>query len=119
MHTNLDTFPKGVSYKMAEKLSLENIQTIDVTSAKLKKLIVYVPKSHAEKLRHTILDAGAGHIGEYDQCSFNIEGKGTFRALKNSKPYVGKIGEIHTEDEIRIETIFPPHLQNEILHQLN
>ncbi len=118
MHTNLDTFPKGVSYKMAEKLSLKNIQTIDITSSKLKKLVVYVPKSHADKIRKAILEMGAGHIGKYNQCSFNTEGKGTFRALENSKPFVGEIGEIHTENEIRIETIFPPHLQNEIVQNM-
>ncbi len=118
MHTNLDTFPKGVSYKMAEKLSLKNIQTIEVTSARLKKIVVYVPKSHVTKVRKAILDSGAGHIGKYDQCSFNIKGEGTYRALENAQPFVGKIGEIHTEDEIRVESIFPTHLKNKIIQSM-
>ncbi len=118
MHTNLDTFPKGVSYKMAEKLSLENIETINVTSKHLKKLVVFVPKSHEKIVRNAILESGAGHIGNYDYCSYNTEGEGTFRSLENSTPFVGKIGEIHSEKEIRIETIFPSHLENNIIQSL-
>jgi hypothetical protein len=39
-----------------------------------------------------MFNAGAGNIGQYDSCSFNLEGKGTFRALEGSNPYVGLIG---------------------------
>lgn len=118
MHTNLDVFPKGVSYKMAERLSLENIKTLDITSDYLKKLIVFVPKTHEDKVREAVLNAGAGRIGNYDNCSFNSEGTGTFKALEGSKPFVGKQGEIHSEEEIKIETIFPSNLKNEIIQAM-
>lgn len=118
MHTNLDVMEKGVSYKMAEKLSLKNIQTLDITSDFLKKLVVFVPETHEDKVRTAILDAGAGHIGNYDQCSYNINGKGTYRALEGSKPFVGKLNKIHTEGEVRIETIFPEHLKDNIIQSL-
>ena len=118
MHTNLDVFDKGVSYKMAERLALQNIKTLDIAPHHLQKLVVFVPKSHEEKVRSAILNAGAGHIGTYDQCSYNSEGKGTYRPLEGSRPFLGKLNEIHTEVEIRIETIFPAHLKNEILQSL-
>jgi len=118
MHTNLDTMPEGVSYKMAEKLALKNIKTLDVTSDLLKKIVVFVPESHETQLREAIFAAGAGHIGNYDQCSYNIVGEGTFRALKGAKPFVGELNKVHTEKEIRIESIFPARLKNEIVQAL-
>jgi len=118
MHTNLDVFSKGVSYKMAEKLNLNHIETLDIASGELKKLVVFVPKSHAEKLRLSLFEAGAGHIGNYDSCSYNTEGLGTFKALSGSKPFVGEIGKLHREEEVRIEMIFPIHLQNKIVQNL-
>ena len=118
MHTNLDVMPEGVSFKMAERLSLQNIKTLDVSNHKLNKLVVYTPKTHEEKVRSAILDAGAGHIGNYDFCSFNTSGTGTFRALEGSKPFVGEQNKIHHEEEIRMETIFPLHLKSKILNAL-
>ena len=75
----------------------------------LNKLVVFVPKSHKEKVEQAIFDAGAGSIGKYDSCSFQAEGEGTFRAMEGSKPFVGNIGEFHHEQEVRIETVFPKH----------
>ena len=65
-----------------------------------------------------MFQAGAGTIGNYDNCSFNLEGKGTFRANQNTNPFVGRKGEVHTENEVRIETIFPKHLQSKIISTL-
>jgi len=110
MHTNLDLIQGGVSYRMAQKLGLNRISTL-APSGQLKKLVVYVPVAHQDKLRKALFSAGAGHIGQYDSCSFNLEGKGTFRAQEGAVPYVGQLGELHTENEVRIETIFPKHLQ--------
>lgn len=69
------------------------------------KLVVYVPQSHAEKIRGTLAKNGAGKIGNYDSCSFSVKGIGRFRPLKNSKPFIGKFGKIEKVVEERIETI--------------
>ena len=69
-------------------------------------------------MQKAVFEAGAGHIGEYDQCSFRQEGQGTFRASENTKPFVGKKGELHVEEEIRFETIFPKFRQKNILQAL-
>jgi len=119
MHTNLDNYPQGVSYKMAQKLSLKNISNLDIAPNNLKKLVVFVPNAYADKIRTAIFDAGAGHIGNYDQCSYNVEGKGTFRPLKESHAFVGQIDKLHHEKETRIETIFPSHIENELIRKIH
>ena len=60
-----------------------------------------MPKDHAEQLRLAMFDAGAGKIGDYDQCSYNTTGTGTFRASENTNPFVGNKGEMHLEKEIK------------------
>ena len=57
-------------------------------------------------------------IGHYDECSFNTEGTGTFRAGENTKPYVGEIGIQHREDEMKIECVFPSYLESKVLKAL-
>ena len=107
MHTNLDNAPQGVNYKIAEKIGLKNLHILNPKESSLLKLVTFVPKGHEEKVRKALFDVGCGCIGNYDACSYNIEGMGTFRAQKGTNPYCGKIGELHTELETRIETVLP------------
>jgi hypothetical protein len=103
---------------LGEKLGLINLSVLRKTSGILRKLVTFCPVDHADQVRDAIFAAGAGHIGAYDQCSFNAEGFGSFRAGNDADPFVGKIGEIHFEKEVRIETIFPAHLQSYIIKAL-
>jgi dinuclear metal center YbgI/SA1388 family protein len=114
-HTNIDVVKNGVSWRMAQKLGLKNISTLSCEKGLLKKLIVYVPVSHAEMVREALFCAGAGEIGNYGLCSFNVFGKGTFRGDESTKPFVGSPGEIHIEEEVKIETVFPAYLQGKII----
>ena len=54
-----------------------------------------------------MFDAGAGKVGNYEECSFSSEGIGSFRGNENTNPYVGEKGTTHFEPETRIELIFP------------
>ncbi len=117
-HTNLDNAWGGVSYQMAIKMGLQNIKILSPQKNALIKLVTFVPLSHEEQVRNAIFNAGAGHIGKYDQCSYNLEGKGTFRAGENTNPFCGEPGKMHTEKEIRIETILPVQKKNTVLHAL-
>ena len=117
-HTNLDKVVDGVNAKICEKLNLQNIQILSPLNNELRKLVTFVPLEYAGKVREEIFKAGAGNIGNYDQCSFNLKGQGTFRPSEEAKPFVGNKGKLHFEDEIRIETIFPKYLQSEILNAL-
>lgn len=114
-HTNLDAAYNGVNAKISEKLSLQNVSVLSAVHNNLVKIMVYVPNSHAENVRTAMFDAGAGNIGNYDQCSFNVSGTGTFRGNEASQPFVGKKGELHYEDEVKIEVVAPKHLQSKII----
>jgi len=105
----------GVNYKITEKLGLQNIRILKPVSGDLLKLVVFVPEAYAERLRKVIFEAGAGHIGNYDCCSFNTPGNGTFRATEQANPFVGEKNSLHTEPEIRIETIFPRYCEKNII----
>ncbi len=117
-HTNLDSVHGGVNSKICEKLGLTNCRILAPLQNQLKKLVTFVPQAQAEKVRLAIFEAGAGTIGNYDQCSFNANGTGTFRGNDQSNPFVGKKNELHFEGETRIETIFPKHLQSKIIQAL-
>jgi len=71
----------------------------------LFKIVVYVPVSHAETMRATLAKAGAGHIGNYDYCSFSVKGIGRFRGLEGTHPFIGTPGKIEAVEEERIETV--------------
>ncbi len=117
-HTSIDVMQNGVSWRMAEKLNLTNLKTLAPQNGLLKKLVTFVPENNSAKVRKAIFKAGAGTIGEYDSCSYNINGQGTFRAGENTNPHVGEIGELHFENETRIETIFPAYLQGNVVSAL-
>ena len=104
-HTNLDKMPNGVSFKLAEKLGLKNIRPLASEEETVYKLVTFVPCSHTETVVDALFAAGAGTIGEYDECSYRTSGKGTFKAHAGSNPFCGNIGERHTEPEDRLEVI--------------
>ncbi|MFD1258421.1 Nif3-like dinuclear metal center hexameric protein [Mucilaginibacter terrae] len=118
IHTNLDNVMDGVNARICQVLGLKNARTLSAKNGLLKKLITYVPLSHAETVRNALFNAGAGNVGNYSECSFNTEGTGTFKGGENTKPYVGQPGQQHQETETRIETIYPAHLQSKILMAL-
>jgi dinuclear metal center YbgI/SA1388 family protein len=114
-HTNIDITTNGVSWRMAQKLGLKNLSPLIQQKASLKKLVVFVPQSHTEVIREAMFQAGAGHIGKYDSCSFNTPGLGTFKGDETTNPFVGTPGELHAEAEIRIETVVPTHKQRAVI----
>lgn len=116
IHTNLDNVHVGVNSKIAEKLGLIKTTILDPKTNLLQKLVVYAPKDNAEKVRQAMFNAGAGHIGHYDQCSFNSDGTGTFRPGIHSNPQVGSIGRVHFENETKIEVIAPNWLINNTIN---
>jgi len=117
-HTNIDNVLQGVNGKIAQKIGLINTRILQPKRDILLKLITFIPSEHAEKVRTALFEAGAGQIGNYDACSFNLEGFGTFRANEKANPFVGNRAEIHTEAETRIEIIFPEYLKNKVLTAL-
>ena len=103
---------------MARILGLTSIRVLDPLCGRLIKLVTYVSSTHVESVRNALFEAGAGHIGNYDKCSFGQEGTGTFRAGTYANPYCGTIGEFHREQETRLEVIVPIHVQEAVIDAL-
>lgn len=115
IHTNLDHVPSGVNGHIAKRLGLVNTAILAPKNEMLYKLVVFVPNGHAEKVRTALFDAGAGAIGNYDRCSFNLRGDGSFRGNESAAPFVGKKGATHFEPETRIEVILPFYASSAVI----
>ncbi len=113
-HTNLDNAQGGVNFKIAEKIGLKNIRILEEKENSLLKLVTFVPFAQAENVRKRLFAAGCGNIGNYDSCSFNMKGEGTFQAKEGASPFCGTIGNVHHEGEVRIETILPAFKKAEV-----
>ncbi|SMG38603.1 Nif3-like dinuclear metal center hexameric protein [Sphingobacterium psychroaquaticum] len=115
IHTNLDNVLGGVNSKIAEKLALENVAILSPKSHLLKQLTVYVPRTHVEAVRDALFEAGAGAVGNYDQCSYNTIGYGTFRGQEGANPTIGEVGVQERVEETKIEVVFPAMKERAIL----
>jgi hypothetical protein len=69
------------------------------------KLCVYVPQNHVEPVKVAMFEAGAGRIGDYEHCAWQVLGQGQFRPLAGSNPYIGKQDELERVLEYRVEMI--------------
>jgi dinuclear metal center YbgI/SA1388 family protein len=118
IHTNIDNLSDGVNHKIAEKLGLIDTKVLEPGKNQLIKLVYFVPKDFAEVTRNSVFEAGAGHIGKYDMCSFNSLGNGTFRAGEGTNPFVGKKDELHSEEELRVEVVLPNFLLKNVIKSL-
>jgi dinuclear metal center YbgI/SA1388 family protein len=118
-HTNLDHAADGVNQYLGGLIGLQNIRVLSPQKNILLKLVTFVPESFAGAVRQALFTAGAGHIGRYDSCSFNLNGEGTFRAGAACQPFCGEPGKLHHEKEVRIETILPAFRKDEALRALH
>lgn len=115
-HTNLDVAKGGVNDLLAEALGLSNTEVLVPTyDMKLKKLVVFVPEKDAKNVRDALGNAGAGHIGNYSHCAFSANGTGQFLPGDHTNPHIGAQGKLEEVQEVRVETIFPEHLEKKIL----
>jgi dinuclear metal center YbgI/SA1388 family protein len=109
VHTNLDAVQTGVNAEIGKRLGLKNLQILRPVKGRLKKLVIFTPESALEAVREAVFAAGAGQIGNYDACSFQTSGMGTFRAGVGAEPYVGEMGALHRESEVRLEVVVPDY----------
>ncbi|GAB2767617.1 Nif3-like dinuclear metal center hexameric protein [Salinimicrobium soli] len=118
IHTALDNHFKGVNDMICEKLNLQNRRVLVPQQSTIKKLLTFVPKAAANEVREALFAVGAGSIGNYDNCSFNVNGSGSFKGNEDSNPVIGKKGETHFEEETQIGITFPKHLEKAVLNAL-
>ena len=115
IHTAFDNDYYGVNFGICEALQLENQRILMPKYQSLKRLDVYVPQTHIEQVRDALLDAGAGSIGFYDDCSFTVKGQGSFRPIEGSKPFLGNTNEREYVDEEIISVIVENHLLGNVI----
>ena len=118
IHTNIDNILHGVNGKIADKLKLENRKILSPKSDLLRQLVVYCPSDNVTVLKDSLFSAGAGEIGNYKNCSFSSIGEGTFRATNQANPSIGEIGDLHIENEQRIEVVYSKDKEREVLNAM-
>lgn len=114
IHTNLDNIWKGTNNNICEKLGLINKKILIPKIGTLKKLITYVPTKYAEYIRNILFKYGAGNIGNYQKCSYNFNGIGTFKGNEYTNPSIGEPNKLNFEEETCINMIFPSYKEFEI-----
>ncbi len=118
IHTNLDSVSNGVNGKIADVLGLTKRSILSPKKDILVKLTTFVPLSDRDSVLKALFDAGAGAIGNYDECSFQLEGIGTFKPVAGANPTIGELDKKETVEETRIEVVLPNHLQDHIIATL-
>jgi dinuclear metal center YbgI/SA1388 family protein len=118
IHTNLDNLEHGVSGMLAQKIGLKNVRVLAPKKGILSKLVTYIPLVDTETVLKGIFETGAGSIGQYNECSFIVQGTGSFQPLKDAKPYIGEIGIQEKILENRVEIIYPNHLESRVVAAL-
>lgn len=118
VHTALDNHQQGVNKIFCDALGLINTKILVPKQNFIQKLVTYTIPENVEQVRNALFDAGAGKIGNYDDCSFNSKGIGTYMGNENSNPEIGERFEFVEAEEIKIEVTFEKHLQNKILKAL-
>jgi dinuclear metal center YbgI/SA1388 family protein len=118
IHTALDNALQGVNNQICKQLGLSNRKILIPKSGSIKKLTTYIPKKDVDTVREALFNAGAGGIGNYNHCSFNVEGIGTFNGNENSSPTIGEKGITQYEEEIKLSVTFAKHQESKILQTL-
>lgn len=118
-HTNADFHPEGMAKIWATKLGCTRIScTSAKPAASMLKIVTFVPQEHAGSIRAALSQAGAGAIGEYEQCSYNLKGWGTFQGSEASNPFIGEAGKFETVDEVRLEMVLPTKRKSSVIRAL-
>jgi len=117
-HTNLDHVQNGVNFKLSSIIGLKNLQILAPRKEELFSLSTYVPIDSASKVLDALFNAGAGKIGNYDDCSFTSDGVGSFKPLENANPTLGEKNVFEKVNEQKIEVLVAKEFVNKVLFEL-
>ena len=118
-HTNFDCHNEGLNYYLGQALGLTDMVPLDPIEKNTHlKLEFYVPKKNEREVFEALYSLGAGALNDYENCCFASKGFGSFRGLKNSKPAIGKPGEMTIVEEVKAEMIIPKKNAFEIVEKL-
>lgn len=114
IHTNLDNISHGVNKRISDIIGLKETTILQPKSGALQKITFFVPVVQAHAVTEALFAAGGGSQGLYSECSFRLNGKGTFKPLEGSDPFLGEIGNREEVDETRVELMYPTYLNSRI-----
>lgn len=115
IHTNLDNYIGGVNAKIGALMGLENLRILAPKKGVLNKITVFVPTDASEEVAKVMFANGAGNIGNYDECSFESEGKGAFKPLDGANPTIGEVDEREIVSETKLEVLCTTHNTAQVL----
>ena len=118
MHTALDNAQKGVNNKLCEVLGIMDSKVLIPKKNTIKKLSTYVPEENAEDLKKALYEAGAGSIGDYNNCSFSTTGSGEFIPGENAKPHLGSVHHEEVVEEVQIQLVLSFEHQSAVIKTL-
>ena len=118
IHTALDNHQDGVNKIFCDALGLKNTSVLIPKQNFIRKLITFTTPENAEQVRQALFNAGAGRIGNYNDCSFSSTGTGSYRGNENSNPVIGKQFETVQTNEVKVEVTFEKYLKSKILKAL-
>src|SRR5688572_25101987 len=101
IHTNLDNVDTGVNKKIGNKIGLKNLRVLVPKKDTLMKLVTFIPQENVASVLSALHEAGAGEIGKYKNCSFNMEGTGKFMPTEGTNPHIGKVNQLESVNETR------------------
>lgn len=119
MHTALDNVKDGVNAAIAQKLKLKDVKVLIPKTGLIKKLSTYIPKESVETVKSSLYEAGAGTIGNYQNCSFSSEGQGEFTPLEGSNPTFGNHNQSEKVDEVQLQLVYTADKEASVIHALN
>jgi dinuclear metal center YbgI/SA1388 family protein len=118
IHTNYDNVLNGINAMICDKLGIQEPKILVPKEGLLRKLYTFIPTAHHERVRAALFEAGAGHIGNYSETSFNTSGTGTFKGNEKAKPAIGKKGKTEQVEEVKLEVIYPAHIERGLIAAL-
>ena len=119
LHTNLDNVSNGVNKKICDILQMDNTELLRKKENISCRLDVYIPEKNKDEFLKKIFETGGGIIGNYNECSFQIHGRGTFLPNDQAKPQIGEKNKKETIDEIKLEIFFDKNYIENIKHCIN
>lgn len=119
MHTNLDVYPKGVNAMLAEKIGLQNMRILNPEIINYYKVQVFIPEANSVDFKRELSKRGLAQEGDYEYCFFQTQGTGQFKPVNGSNPYLGKVNEIESVTEMKLEFMISEHQQQLAIDLIN
>lgn len=118
MHTNIDSAEGGGNDVFVEKLGIQNAKVLVPHTGLMRKVVVFVPRTHTQEITEALSAIGCGVQGNYDRCSYTMKGEGHFRPKENANPFIGTQSVDECVEEDRVEMIFPSMLQRRVIQTI-